>query len=156
MNKLINKLLKQSLNNLFSEAGIDHKLRSFQLFTKPVYNLVCTIGVTGDHHGFLYLYLSVEDAKKLVIMFSEAFNVPVESGDGFTDFHKGTLGEIINQLSGQWCTLLSKHNIDCNISPPTIIKGSDVSINTSGNKAFKPIYIKGDFGTARIQVNLKN
>jgi len=156
MNQVLNTLLKETVQKVFNEAGIACSIKKPSLFFPVNPDILCTIGITGEHHGFLNLTLTGEEAKHLVKLFANAFSVPVEESPDFSAFDRNTLGEIMNQISGNWCTLLSNHHIDCNITPPTIIKGKGVSANTSGLEKYKPFRVKGLFGTAQFQLTMKN
>lgn len=156
MDKTLRKLMKESFTESLSEAGIPHKIKTIPSLTNHPIEVLCTIGITGDHHGFYHLAGSKQTLKELTHQFSQAFGVRGEFSEGMGPFEKTTLGEIVNQVMGRWCTALSSYSIDCNITPPTIMVGSDLQNTPGKSKVSRPIFVNGSFGHLRMHLELKN
>jgi chemotaxis protein CheX len=116
--------------------------------------VLASIGITGDIQGFLLLR---SDISSLVSFVSRVMaNMGMESEDkGFGSFQREAFGEILNQLSGRSMMLLSDNGFDCDITPPTMLVGSNISYNINALDTFRNQNITGLFGRMNIFVGIK-
>lgn len=118
------------------------------------YDLIANIGITGEISGFLLIR---SDIKSSVIFINKMLsNMGMESEDSeFGQFHKEAFGEILNQISGRAVMLLETAGVDSNITPPSILRGSNISIGTYDAAEILHKTIKGSFGSFDLLVGAK-
>lgn len=116
--------------------------------------VVASIGITGDIQGFLLLR---SDVKSLVAFIGKVLvNMGMEVEEsGFGNFQREAFGEILNQLSGRAMMLLSASGYDCDITPPTMLVGSNISYDIRALDTFLNQNISGTFGSINIFVGIK-
>ena len=117
--------------------------------------IVASVGITGDLQGYLILQSNLDSAYKFVSKMLANMNMEAEE-DNFGQFHKEAIGEIVNQVSGRSIMMLADDNIDCNITPPTIITGKNIYSDVNSLETILSISIIGSFGTVGLFVGLKN
>jgi chemotaxis protein CheY-P-specific phosphatase CheC len=71
----------------------------------------------------------------------------------FDEMASSAIAELGNMISGHATTLLSEAGYECQITPPTLIRGANVEISTSTPALVVPLYT--DFGKIEINVALK-
>jgi len=138
--------VENGLNNI----GIDS---TGVLFEKS--NITATIGIAGDVQGHLILYSSLNTAESLI---EELFrNMGMEQKISHKDqIFKETFAELLNQLGGRSTIKLSENGLDTDITPPTILKGDNIYVNTSFYASTAIIKISGEFGHIGLFIGLKN
>jgi chemotaxis protein CheX len=138
------------VENGLSNIGIDS---SGVLFDTT--NITATIGLAGEVQGHLILYSKLDTAEALV---EELFrNMGMEQKISHKDqLFKETFAELLNQLGGRSTIKLSENGFDTDITPPTIIKGDNIYINTSFYTSTAIIKISGKFGSIGLFVGLKD
>ena len=105
------------------------------------------IGVTGVVQGQAVYGLSLVTATKLAASMSA---MPLAT---FDEMASSAIAELGNMISGHATTLLSEAGYECQITPPTLIRGANVEISTSTPALVVPLYT--DFGKIEINVALK-
>jgi chemotaxis protein CheX len=83
---------------------------------------------------------------------SEMLGSPVVT---FDQLAASALAELGNMISGNSMTLLAGQGYTCDITPPTIIKGSNVKIATLDTPALVIPMRLADIGEFQINVSLK-
>jgi len=117
--------------------------------------LVASVGITGDLQGFMMLQTDMASARSFVSKMLANMGIDEEEEEGFGQFHKEAIGEIVNQVSGRSTMMLADHRIDCNITPPTIIAGRNIYSDVSSCEASIAHTIKGSFGNIGLFVGIK-
>jgi chemotaxis protein CheX len=118
-----------------------------QVFTTQQVNIVC--GITGDIEGQVIYGMNIIAADKIA---SLMLGQPVVT---FDQLAASAIAELGNMISGNSATLLTGQGYSCDITPPTIIKGSNVKISTLDIPALViPMRLK-DIGDFEINVSLK-
>ncbi|MBX3112506.1 MAG: chemotaxis protein CheX [Fimbriimonadaceae bacterium] len=118
-----------------------------QVFTSQQVNIVC--GVTGDVEGQVIYGMSVVTADKIA---SAMCGTQIVT---FDQLAASAIAELGNMISGNSATLLSQQGYVVDITPPTIVKGTNVKITTLDIPALViPIEI-GDLGHIEINVSLQ-
>lgn len=149
------KLFSDALVEVFQEVGVSPVSVSPLEKAANRYELVSSLGITGDMHGYLVLKSSLSSAKEFVGIMAAHMGMDVEEND-FGQFHKAAIGEITNQISGRATMLLAENGYDCLITPPTIVTGSNVYMEIPHLEFAKSEKIEGNFGSFGLFVGIKN
>ncbi|MBL8040111.1 MAG: chemotaxis protein CheX [Chthonomonas sp.] len=131
--------------------GVDSKLGQLSarptIFTTQEVNVVC--GITGQVQGQVIYGMS----------FATAESVSDKMLGGVSDRSEelitSALAELGNMISGNCVTNLSSAGFVCDITPPTIMKGENVSISTVDIPALVIPLSLGEFGMIEINVSLR-
>lgn len=105
------------------------------------------IGVTGAVEGQAVYGMSLVTATKIAAAMS---SMPAMT---FDELASSAIGELGNMISGNATTLLSEAGYECQITPPTLVRGADVQIATATPALVVPLYT--DFGKMEINVALE-
>ena len=148
-------LIERACEEVFKENGLNSINTDSTSVSYDKTNITATIGMTGQVQGHLILYSRLETAVNLV---EELFrNMGMEQKISETDpMFKETFAELLNQLGGRTTIKLSENGIDTDITPPTIIKGDNIYINTKSYGSTAIIKISGAFGDVGLFVGLTN
>jgi len=93
-----------------------------QIFTTQQINIVC--GITGLVEGLVIYGMSMVTADRIA---SRMIGAPVVTFDGLA---ASAIAELGNMISGNSLALLASKGFNCDITPPTIIRGTNVKITT--------------------------
>lgn len=118
-----------------------------QIFTTQQINIVC--GITGDIAGLVIYGMSMATADKIA---SRMIGAPVVTFDGLA---ASAIAELGNMISGNSLSLLSGEGYRCDITPPTIIRGSNVKITTLNVPALVIPMVLPELGELEINVSLQ-
>lgn len=117
-----------------------------QIFTSQQINVVC--GITGEIAGLVIYGMSMVTADRIA---STMIGAPVVTFDGLA---ASAIAELGNMVSGNAMSLLSAQGFKCDITPPTIIRGTNVKISTLNVPALViPLNIE-EIGQLEINVSL--
>jgi chemotaxis protein CheX len=108
--------------------------------------LSIVIGVTGVVQGQVVYGLSLVTATKIAAAMS---CMPTMA---FDEMASSAIAELGNMISGHAATLLSAAGYNCDITPPTLIRGTEISIATTCPALVVPLHT--DFGKIEINVAL--
>ncbi len=135
----------EALTNTTPERG---KLSARpQIFTSQQVNIVC--GIAGDVEGQVIYGMSIVAADKIA---SQLLGQPIMT---FDQLAASAIAELGNMISGNSMALLSEQGFNCVITPPTIVKGTNVKISTLNIPALViPMKIH-DVGDLEINVSLQ-
>lgn len=118
-----------------------------QVFTTQQVNVVC--GITGQIEGQVIYGMTVQTADKIA---SIMIGQPVITFDALA---ASAIAELGNMISGHSMNQLSSAGYVCDITPPTIIRGSNVRITTLDIPALViPLKLPG-IGDLEINVSLQ-
>ncbi len=92
------------------------------IFTSQQCNIV--LGVTGKLEGQIIIGMSVFTADKIA---SKMLNTTIRT---FDELAASAIAELGNMISGSALTELASRGIQCNLSPPSLIRGTNVRIST--------------------------
>ncbi|WP_020612715.1 chemotaxis protein CheX [Sediminispirochaeta bajacaliforniensis] len=147
-------LFEKAFEEVLHEIGFADLTYKAAPEMNPPSEAVATIGITGDIQGFLLLR---SDTKSLVAFISKVLaNMGMEeSEEGFGSFQREAFGEILNQLSGRSVMLLADHGFECDITPPTLLIGANISYDIRALDDFLNQDISGGFGKINIFVGIK-
>ncbi len=118
-----------------------------KLFTTQQINIVC--GITGPIEGLVIYGMSMITADKIA---SRMIGAPVVT---FDQLAASAIAELGNMVSGTAMSLLAGQGLACEITPPTIIRGTNVRITTLDIPAIViPLQLK-EIGTVEVNVSLQ-
>jgi chemotaxis protein CheX len=118
-----------------------------QLFTTQQINIVC--GITGPIEGLVIYGMSMITADKIA---SRMIGAPVVT---FDQLAASAIAELGNMISGTAMSLLANEGFRCDITPPTIIRGTNVRISTLDIPAIViPLQLK-EIGMVEVNVSLQ-
>lgn len=148
-------LIEKACEEVFRENGLNSIDTNASSVLFDSSNITATIGLAGEIRGHLILYARLDTAEKLV---EELFrNMGMEQKINHQDpMFKETFAELLNQLGGRTTIKLSENGIDTDITPPTILKGDNIFINTGSYGSTAIIRISGEFGNIGLFVGLTN
>jgi len=118
-----------------------------QMFTSQQINIVC--GITGQIEGLVIYGMSMITADKIA---SKMIGSPVVT---FDQLAASAIAELGNMISGNSASLLASQGYSCDITPPTIIRGTNVSVTTLDIPAIVIPMTLSDIGTFEINVSLQ-
>lgn len=104
-------------------------------------------GVNGGVEGSVLYGMSFETARNIA---STMMCAPVDTLD---EMALSALAELGNMITGNAITLLDKHGYNVDITPPTVIRGSDVEVSTK--PAAIALSIETRCGTVEVNVALQ-
>ncbi|MCF7928367.1 MAG: chemotaxis protein CheX [Spirochaetales bacterium] len=117
-------------SEVFNEMGVDPVLVKEIEAPRPEYDVIASVGFTGELHGFLQFQGDKEEVISFISIISKLLGMEPE-GEGFGPFQTSTLTELTNQLAGRISMHLEKSGINTNITPPTIMTGSNLNSDIS-------------------------
>lgn len=106
------------------------------------------VGVTGQVTGVVLYGMSLATAVQIA---SRMLDQPVKT---FNQLAGSAVAELTNMITGNAMSLLAESGFICEISPPTVIKGSNVRIDTVDAAALV-IPIETGVGSIEIDVSLR-
>jgi chemotaxis protein CheX len=118
-----------------------------QVFTSQQINIVC--GITGLIEGLVIYGMSMTTADAIA---AKMIGSPVS---GFDQLAASAIAELGNMVSGHSASLLAAQGYTCDITPPTIIRGTNVSVTTLGIPALVIPMNVPQIGLFEINVSLK-
>ncbi|MDA3938719.1 MAG: chemotaxis protein CheX, partial [Spirochaetia bacterium] len=118
------------------------------------YDIIANIGITGEISGFLLIQSDINSSMMFINKMLSNMGMEAEESD-FGQFHKEAFGEILNQISGRAVMLLEEEGINSDITPPTILRGSNISLKTYDAAKMLHKTIKGSFGNFNLLVGAK-
>ncbi|MBI9102792.1 MAG: chemotaxis protein CheX [Spirochaetales bacterium] len=135
MNSFIETILKKSIIEISAETGLGKTevITATEAFSPEI---LVSIGITGMFQGYFMIQGTETNVFGLMKKMIIASGLTLEIADKkeiFTEAFK----EFANQMSGRLIMKLSEDDINCNITPPTIISGDNINMELSG----LPIYI---------------
>ena len=115
---------------------------------KPV-NIV--VGITGSAVGYVIIGMSNQTALAIA---STMIYDPVKV---FSSIVASAIGELANMICGQALTKISEAGFNCDITPPTIIRGREIDIATPAIPAIVvPLLLKAGEITLTIAIQNRN
>ncbi len=118
-----------------------------QMFTTQQVNVVC--GITGNIEGLVIYGMSMVTADRLA---SKMIGQPIVT---FDQLAASAIAELGNMISGNAASVLATQGFSVDITPPTIIRGSNVKITTLDIPSLLIPMEIGDIGTLEINVSLQ-
>jgi chemotaxis protein CheX len=152
MNASILQVFVDAVYEIFGEIGI-RDLREMPAEENLGYEVVATVGFTGDVRGYLSLRSSLTCADAFIDRLLENMDMEDEEKE-FGQFHREALGEIVNQITARSATLLEGRAISCDITPPTILLGDSISFSVRSLAHHLEKDFSGSLGSFNLFVGL--
>jgi len=109
-------------------------------------NIIIVIGITGDIKG--QAILSIEEDIALDIVSRMMGGMPVKELD---EMSRSALSELGNMIMGNSATLLFNIGIKIDITPPSLMYGSNLSISSN---QMQTICVPLEFNNNKIELNI--
>jgi chemotaxis protein CheX len=124
MDEPISQVFADSYRQVLTEIGFADIQINASNGERKSGEYLCTVGLTGAIQGYLVLIFSSHHLG----LFAEHLNARFEMGQtpGDPAFMRESIAELANQLGGRSVMGLSGMNLDCLITPPTVISGTNV------------------------------
>ena len=129
MNKNNLDLFVKAAEEIFEEIGFTGLIIQDYSRNDEKYDLIANIGITRDISGFLLIGSDLKSSMNFINKMLSNMGMEEEESD-FGKFHKEAFGEILNQISGRSTMLLEASGINCDITPPTILMGTNIAMGT--------------------------
>ncbi len=149
------KLFEEATQQVFTEIGFTELVSNEPSSIDTPPEIVATVGLTGALQGYLSLSTSTKCGQAFVHRMFQNLEIEVDEKD-FGQFHQEALAEIVNQITGRSTTLLEQDNLSCDITPPTIVVGTDLFFNLSQLSYSFIRIISGEFGSMTLFVGIQN
>jgi chemotaxis protein CheX len=113
---------------------------------------VATVGILGDARGSLLLRLDRFTAQNIVAAMYRSMGLADRQPP---DIAEGAIAEIANQICGRAVTILSRKSVDCDITPPAVISGTELTSSLPGSVSLSYRFVEGAFGSLFISLGIK-
>ncbi len=139
--------IKEALHEVFSaylvmdvESGPMISKKDEDIYRPPSSEVTVIINFSGGIHGGIHLAAPLYSALEMASAFSgEKYQtIDGEAGDGF--------GELANMIAGGVQTRLGNQYGNINLTPPTLISGTDYKMQYKRNFDSVKQYFKGETG----------
>jgi chemotaxis protein CheX len=145
----INPFINVSINLVQMVCNI--KAERGQIFVKNstfmAENVVIIIGIAGEFKG--QVFFSMDESTACKIASSMMFGMEVNA---LEDMAKSAIAELGNMIMGNVSTEFSNSGIKIDITPPTVLVGSDIAVSTKGVKTICVPLIMEGIGKIEIDV----
>lgn len=118
-----------------------------QIFTTQQINIV--FGVTGSVEGLVIYGMSMITADKIA---SKMIGAQVVTFDALA---ASAIAELGNMISGNSVTIMQNQGFNCDLTPPTIIRGSNVRITTLDIPAICIPFTMEGIGSIDVNVSIQ-
>jgi CheY-specific phosphatase CheX len=152
MKEKIEHLLRSSVLEIAQETGLgipEISLPSPSFSPDTVVN----IGIIGDWHGFLFLQAERPPLTRLMKLMLD--HLGYSDGDDDPHLYLEAYQELANQTSGRLMMHFAKAGISGDITPPTVLNGSNISMNLSGYAVEVKLCFSFEAGDLIVIVGLK-
>jgi chemotaxis protein CheX len=118
------------------------------LFTALPVNILC--GVNGDLEGLVMYSMSKETAMKIAeAMMGQTPRV-------FDQMVASAISELGNMITGNSSTIFSAKGVQCNITPPTLVRGNSIRISTFNVPTLVIPFTFEGLGSIEVNVSLRD
>lgn len=123
---ILNPFVKSAINVLKAELGANVQRGAVRIENEQqsTHDVNVLVGVLGQAHGTVYYGMSIETACQIV---GKMMGQPFEA---FDDMAQSGIAELGNVITGLASKGLSEQGYECNITPPQLITGQNVMINS--------------------------
>jgi len=145
----INPFINVSINLVQMVCNV--KAERGQIFVKSstfmAENVVIIIGIAGEFKG--QVFFSMDESTACKIASAMMFGMEVNA---LEDMAKSAIAELGNMIMGNVSTEFSNSGIKIDITPPTVLVGSDIAVSTKGVKTICVPLILENIGKIEIDV----
>ncbi len=146
----INPFVEAAFNVLKEVLNVDIKRGELYLksTSQPVLGVATIIGLAGDVEGRVLLDMTKETALSI------ASEMNMETLKELDELSKATITELANMITGQAITKLHELGFKFDLTPPSMLTGSNMVISDSGVEALI-VPIELPYGKLEINVAIK-
>ncbi len=148
------KIVISAIKDIFKELCIPIDRIEIKNESNRINEIITNIGISGNLKGNFLMLSNLKSAKHITSHLLNRSSIP-HSADSFDEIDKAAFGELANQLSARVVMHYSENNIDCTITPPTIITGKNVKSLIFGLTEFFYSNIIGQFGYIDLLFGIK-
>lgn len=145
----INPFINVSINLVKMVCNV--KAERGQIFVKNstfmAENVVIIIGIAGEFKG--QVFFSMDESTACKIASAMMFGMEVNA---LEEMAKSAIAELGNMIMGNVSTEFSNSGILIDITPPTVLVGSDIAVSTKGVKTICVPLILENIGKIEIDV----
>lgn len=139
----------QSLKGILEQFGV-RDIKRGEMIKKDIMHvntdITAVIGVIGEMRGNIAYSMSTDTARGIVSAMMMGANV-----DQMDEMGRSAIGEFANMVTGNASILLSNSGLEVDITPPSIIFGSDIYFIIS---SVETLTIDMDTSLGKIEVNI--
>jgi CheY-specific phosphatase CheX len=143
--------ISEGIKQILSEIGFSD-IRKIDKNSESI-EVVTTIGITGDLRGTLILKANKQSAIAIANKMLKAIH-PYNVSDDFGIPQKEAIYEVTNLFAGRSLNILSEKNIDCSLTPPTIITGQKIFPVVYDMQFSTNLFFTGDFGDISLYIGV--
>jgi chemotaxis protein CheX len=127
--KLINPFINVTINIVQQICNVGAKRGQIYLRSSPFIaeNVVIIIGLAGDFKGQVFFTMDELTARSIASSMMFGMEVPA-----LDEMSKSAIAELGNMIMGNVATEFYNEGIKIDITPPTVLVGSDINISTKG------------------------
>lgn len=127
--KFINPFINVSINIVQQICNVGAKRGQIYVRSSPFIaeNVVIIIGIAGDFKG--QVFFTMDEKTACSIASSMMFGMEVPALD---EMAKSAIAELGNMIMGNVSTEFYNEGVKIDITPPTVLVGSDINISTKG------------------------
>lgn len=145
MKDTLKQILQNALVQILGEIGV----QEVSVIEQPREDLACeviiTIGITGNMTGTMMLKSDKKSATSIAEhMLRKIGHLP--EGNEFTESQQEVIRELMNLISARSLMILFEQNVDCNLTPPTLIMGKQIHPSMYNISYTVHTGVKGLFG----------
>jgi chemotaxis protein CheX len=127
--KYINPFINVSINIVQQICNVGAKRGQIYVKDSPFIadNVVIIIGIAGDFKGQVFFTMKEKTACSIASSMMFGMDVPA-----LDEMAKSAIAELGNMIMGNVSTEFYNEGIKIDITPPTVLVGSDINISTKG------------------------
>jgi len=114
---------------------------------------IATVGIVGDARGSLLIRMDRQTAGNIVAAMYRSLGLENPEPD---EISEAAIAEVANQICGRAVTILSRSGLACDITPPAVISGTDLTSSLPGTLDLERRHVHGSFGTLQVFLGLGN
>jgi CheY-specific phosphatase CheX len=154
MSNKYNDIIIRAVKDIFKEVSLQiYKIEIADSIDENE-EIIANIGITGNFKGSFLLSSNLKSAKNITgHLLSNSSIEHIENKFGEID--KAAFSELANQLSARIVMYFSENDIDCSITPPTIITGIQIKSLIYGLTDYFYSNIIGPFGYIYLLFGIK-
>lgn len=127
--KFINPFINVTINIVQQICNVGAKRGQIYVRSSPFIaeNVIIIIGIAGDFKGQVFFTMDEKTARSIASSMMFGMEVPA-----LDEMSKSAIAELGNMIMGNVSTEFYNEGIKIDITPPTVLVGSDINISTKG------------------------
>ena len=153
VNDDLNNVLESAAKTVFTtmlETPLEVD-RSNETFFEGDYHIAGAVGLTGAYNGIIYLYSTALFARKMTCRLLGMTDEEIEGDEMVND----AFGELTNMVGGVIKSNLEELNQACMMTVPSVVRGSNFSIEAVTGVERRSVYCICDGGRVLVEALIK-